>query len=328
MEPKHEFFHAPGDDEYWSESHYLDVVDDDVGVHARLGFYPNRGEANVFAFVVEDGTVYRIRDDEVDLRDVHGLCVDTSDLYFELLPDRVGRDWRVAFGGTAERCETPREAVDGTDETVELDVELVTRGRHEPFRYSEGAVWPGGTEEDRYEVATEVEGTVTVDGARTVPVEGPGERDHSWGRRDWTEGEWLWISGAFEDGSAYNHLSAWPPGFGPDEAPPVITNGFWFDGDAVHAISDAEVSATPPFGSETARGWLDDGTAPDVEVTLTWPEGSADVSVDPLTTTPVDWTDEEAGRRAVLNRAPARQVRDGAVDGRGFLENMSQLEAD
>lgn len=328
MEPKHEFFHAPGDDEYWSESHYLDVVDDDVGVHARLGFYPNREEANVFAFVVEDGTVYRLRDDEVDLRDVHGLCVDTSDLYFELRPDRVGRDWRVAFGGTAERCETPREAVDGTDETVELDVELVTRGRHEPFRYSEGAVWPGGTEADRYEVATEVEGTVTVGGDRTVPVEGPGERDHSWGRRDWTEGEWLWISGAFEDGSAYNHLSAWPPGFGPDEAPPVITNGFWFDGDVVHAISDAEVAATPPFGSETARGWLDDGTAPDVEVTLAWPEGSADVSVDPLTTTPIDWTDEEAGRRAVLNRAPARQVRDGAVDGRGFLENMSQLESD
>lgn len=328
MEPKHEFFHAPGDDEYWSESHYLDVVDDGVQIHARIGFYPNREEANVFAFVVEDGTVYRLRDDEVDLRDVHGLCVDTSDLYFEMLPDRVGRDWRVAFGGTAERCETPREAVDGTDETVELDAELVTRGRHEPFRYSEGAVWPGGTEEDRYEVATEVEGTVTIGGDRTLSVEGPGERDHSWGRRDWTEGEWLWISGAFEDGSAYNHLSAWPAGFGPDEAPPVITNGFWFDGDAVHAVSDAEVSATPSFGSETARRWLDDGTAPDVEVSLTWAEGSADVSVDPLTTTPVDWTDEETGRRAVLNRAPARQVRDGAVDGRGFLENMSQLESD
>jgi hypothetical protein len=327
MDPRHEFFHAPGDDEFWSESYYLDVIDGDVAVHARIGFYPNREAANVFAFVVDDGTIYRLRDDEVDLRDVYGLCVDTPDFYFELLPERVGRDWRLAFGGTADRCETPREAVDGTGETIELDGELVTRARHEPFRYSDGAVWHGGTEEDRYEVATEVEGSVTVDD-RTIQFEGTGERDHSWGPREWTDGEWLWISGAFDDGSAYNHLSAWAPGHGPSEAPPVITNGFWFDGDAVHAIEDADVSASPPFGAETARGWLEDGAAPEVDLTLSWAEGSADVTAALQATTPVDWRDEDAGQWAMLNRGPARQKRDGSVDGRGFVENMTQLELD
>lgn len=332
MDPKHEFFHAPGDGEFWSESHYLDVIGDGVAAHARIGFYPNRDAANVFAYLLDgtgpDATVYRLREDEVDLRHVHGLTVDAPDLSFEMVPEQVGRDWQVSFGGTAARCEGAGEVVSGAGEPVEIDVELTTRARHEPFRYSDGADWPGGEDEDRYEVATRVEGTATVgtgDDARTLALEGPGERDHSWGRRDWTDGEWLWISGAFEDGSAYNHLSAWPAGYGPSEMDPVITNGFWFDGDSVHAIADADVAADPAFGAETGENWMAEGAAPVIDLTLAWDGGSADLAVEPGATTPVDWADEETGHRAVLNRSPSGQTKDGDVAGRGWLENMTQL---
>lgn len=340
MELRHEFFHVPGDGEFWSESHYLDVVGDDVAAHARIGFYPNRDAANVFAYLLDgtgpDATVYRLRDDAVDLRHVHGLTVNAPDLRFEMAPEQVGRDWRVSFGGTAARCEGAAEVVGGEGDPVEIDVELTTRARHEPFLYSAGADWPGGEGEDRYEVATRVEGEARIGGgdgaasdgggdARTLALEGPGERDHSWGRRDWTDGEWLWISGAFEDGTAYNHLSAWPAGHGPSEMDPVITNGFWYDGDAVHAITDADVAADPAFGAETGRAWMEEGAAPAIDLTLAWDGGSTDLAVSPGATTPVDWADEETGHRAVLNRSPARQTRDGDVAGRGFLENMTQL---
>jgi len=83
METRHEFFHAPGDGEFWSESHYLDVVGDGVAAHARIGFYPNQDAANVFAYLLEgtgpDATVYRLREDEGDPRHVHGLNVDAPD---------------------------------------------------------------------------------------------------------------------------------------------------------------------------------------------------------------------------------------------------------
>jgi hypothetical protein len=336
MDARHEFFHAPGGGEFWSESHYLDVVGDDVAAHARIGFYPNRDAANVFAYLLEgtgpDATVYRLRDDAVDLDHVHGLTVDAPDLSFEMVPLEVGRDWRVSFAGTAARCEGAGEVVAGEGDPVEVEVELVTRARHEPFRYSGGADWPGGEDEDRYEVATDVEGEARIgtdgDDPRTVALEGPGERDHSWGRRDWTDGEWLWISGSFDDGAAYNHLSAWGAGYGPSEMDPVITNGFWFDGDEVHAITDADLSADPAFGAETGEAWMDDGAAPAIDLTLHWDGGSADLAVDPGATTPVDWTDEETGHRAVLNRSPFEQTKDGSVAGRGWLENMTQLGTD
>lgn len=335
MEARHEFFHAPGDGEFWSESHYLDVVGDDVAAHARIGFYPNRDTANVFAYLLDgldaDATVYRLRDDAVALDHVHGLTVDAPDLRFEMVPERVGRDWRVAFGGRAARCTGAEAVVASAGEPVEVDVELTTRARHEPFRYSRGTDWPGGETEDRYEVATRVEGAARIgvgdgDPDRTFELNGPGERDHSWGRRDWTDGEWLWISGAFDDGTAYNHLSAWPAGHGPSEMDPVITNGFWFDGDETHAITDATVGADPVFGAPTGSEWMETGAAPDIDLTLSWAGGSADLTVSPGATTPVDWADEGTGHRAVLNRSPSVQTRDGGVAGRGWLENMTQLE--
>ncbi|MFB6206971.1 MAG: hypothetical protein ABEJ05_10655 [Haloglomus sp.] len=336
MDARHEFFHAPGDDEFWSESHYLDVIADDVAAHARIGFYPNRDAANVFAYLLDGtgtgATVYRLHDDAVDLDYVHGLTVDAPELQFEMLPEQVGRDWRVSVGGIAACCESPSEVVAGEGHPVEIEVDFVSRARHEPFLYSGGADWPGGKDEDRYEVAARVEGEATVheggDEARTLAFEGPGERDHSWGRRDWTDGEWLWISGSFDDGTAYNHLSAWSAGHGPSETAPVITNGFWFDGETVHAVTDADLAADPAFGTDTARAWMAEGTAPTLDLTLHWDGGSADLTVEPGATTPVDWTDEESGHRAVLNRSPSEQTRDGEIAGRGWLENMTQLPED
>lgn len=319
MEPRHEFFHVPSEAEYWNESHYLDFLAPDLQGHARIGFYPNREEANLFCFLLDGDAVHSVVEPSIDLDRVHGLSVRADDWRFAMTPETVGRTWSVRFEGEMVRSETAAGAAEGAGSPVDVDLSLTTRGRHDPFLYSRGRddVW--GPDEDRYEQATRVDGSATIDGRRHE-FEAPGERDHSWGVRDWTDGEWLWISGSFDDGTAYNHLSAWPPG-----ADPVVVNGFWFDGEAVHPLTDAALEASPAFGPGTASEWLETGRGPTVDLDLAWADGEASLTAEPFGTTPVDWVEETAGVRSIMNRSPTRQTRDDGPDGHGWLENMTQV---
>lgn len=321
MDPRDEFFHVPNDDPFWSESHYFDFVGDDLQGHVRLGFYPNQDRANVFAYLVDGETVYALRDDGIPPEDTHGLAVDTETVEFVARPRSVGTEWRVELDGRFNRCTGAAEALALDGPAVYVSLSMTTTYRHEPFLYSDGRDFPVGEDEDRYEVATTVEGRATVAG-EDRSFEAVGERDHSWGTRRWTDAEWLWISGAFEDGTAYNHLTFWLPEF-PEQR---YVNGFWYDGETVSPFTDASVEAEPGFGADTAHAWMREGDAPRIQVDLSWDGGTTTIDVEPFATTPVDWVDDEAGRRPVLNRSPARQTRDGSLSGEGFLENMTQLD--
>jgi len=325
MREADEFFHSPGGEAYWSESHYFDAVDTDAGValHGRVGFYPNRDLANVFFFLVTDGTVYWVREEAVDPADTHGLTVEGPGWSLGMVPVDPPAEWRVTVEGTvtATPAGDPGAVLAGEGGSAGIDLTCTLASRHDPFYYSDGETFPEEPNNDRYEVATRVEGEVRVDGA-TVPFSGVGERDHSWGRRKWAgDAEWLWISGAFEDGTAYNHLSFWLAGH-PDER---MVNGFWYDGATTHPITGATVTAMPAFGTDTARAWMTGETTPGVELELTWDDGGTRLEVEPFVTTPVDWVDDDRDQRAVLNRAGARQTRAGDVPGAGFLENITQL---
>jgi len=52
----------------------------------------------------------------------------------------------------------------------------------------------------RYEIPCRVTGTVTIDGEE-LRLDGPGQRDHSWGVRDWWSFGWCWSAGHLEDGT-------------------------------------------------------------------------------------------------------------------------------
>jgi hypothetical protein len=328
METADEFFHRPTDEPYWSESHYFDAVDREAGVavHGRLGFYPNRDAANAFFYLVDGDRVYWLREEAVSPADTHGLAFDGEAWTVEMLPVEPPGEWRVTVDGTVARtpADDPGAVLAGEGEAADLTVELGIESRHDPFYYSDGETFPQEGTADRYEVATAVEGEATVEG-RGLDFAGPGERDHSWGRRKWAgDAEWLWISGGFADGTAYNHLTFWPAG----ESGMRMVNGFWFDGDRVHPLTDATVEERPAFGPETTRAWMRGETTPELTLDLAWAEGSATVEVEPFVTTPLDWTDADRGQRAVLNRAAADQRRDGAIEGAGFLENIGQLPHD
>ena len=50
-------------------------------------------------------------------------------------------------------------------------------------------------------------GTVRL-GEQTLAISGWGERDHSWGERDWWQVSWLWSSGRLGDGTAFHGMQA------------------------------------------------------------------------------------------------------------------------
>jgi hypothetical protein len=48
-----------------------------------------------------------------------------------------------------------------------------------------------------------VHGEILI-GEERIEFEGPGERDHSWGVRDWWAIPWCWTAGRLTDGSAFH----------------------------------------------------------------------------------------------------------------------------
>src|SRR5690606_6972665 len=59
----------------------------------------------------------------------------------------------------------------------------------------------------RYEIPCTVSGTVTA-GGETFTIDAHGERDHSWGERDWWKVSWLWSSGRLDDGTFVHGMQA------------------------------------------------------------------------------------------------------------------------
>lgn len=321
MPGRDEFFHEPTNETYWSESHYLDFVADEVQGHARIGFYPNQESVNVWAYLLDGDDIYWVDEENISPSKVHGLLVREDQWTYGMLPEKVGEQWRVIWNGTATKSTSPADVLAGSGEAVDIDIEFTTTARHEPFYYSECDQWE--SEGDRYEVASYVKGTADLNG-RTVMFEGPGERDHSWDPRKWAgDTEWLWISGAFEDGTAYNHVTGWAR----DHRDETGIYGFWYDGDRATPLTDAAVRATPEFGHETARTWAK-GDAPEIELDLAWSGGSTTVVVEPFATTPLDYLDEERAQRALFNRSAARQEKRDGVTGVGWLENPTQIDLD
>jgi hypothetical protein len=55
----------------------------------------------------------------------------------------------------------------------------------------------------RYEVPCRVAGRIRI-GDERLELRGLGQRDHSWGPRDWWSAEWMWSSGHLDDGTAFH----------------------------------------------------------------------------------------------------------------------------
>ncbi|HEV3452601.1 MAG TPA: hypothetical protein VG869_15560 [Acidimicrobiia bacterium] len=191
--------HQAGAEPLWGESWYHDfaAVDGSYGGYLRLGLYPNLGVLWYWLHLVRRGEpLVLIRD--------HAVPCLAPGAPLEVTGDRFRASWRcteplqawrITTEGTGVAVRDPAAAFHGEEgPDVDVRVDLEWRGAAPTFPY---------TETTRYEQAAWVAGEVVV-GDQRLEVRCPGERDHSWGVRDWWAFPWLWTAGRLEDGTWFH----------------------------------------------------------------------------------------------------------------------------
>jgi hypothetical protein len=189
--------HPPDGDPLWNESWYFDftAADGRLGGYVRLGLYPNLGVAWYWACLVgEDRPLVTVIEHEAPIPKT-GLEVRADGLWCDHVCETPFEHWTLGLEAFAVALDDPTEVYRsgaGDRTALGIDLEWEVDGGVYPY--------PGVT---RYEVPCRVHGQVLV-GSETIELDGHGQRDHSWGRRDWWSFPWCWTAGRLDDGTVFH----------------------------------------------------------------------------------------------------------------------------
>lgn len=198
-----EGLHMPGSERLWNESYYFDfaAADGSVGGYVRLGLYPNWDRAWYWACLVRPGQpTILVADNACALPAPGSTTLQTSSLRATQEITEPLHTARVSLDATAAVLAVP-DAAYGSLAGAEpisfaADLDWTTVGGVYPYR-----------DLPRYEIPCQVTGVVRLGGEELI-ISGWGERDHSWGERDWWQISWLWSSGRLGDGTAFHGMQA------------------------------------------------------------------------------------------------------------------------
>ena len=286
--------HPKGPERLWSESWYADFVDGDgaLGGYVRLGLYPNRGVSWWTVLVVGTGRrAVSISRHDLAVPPEPGLAVAGAGA-------RIGLDLAeplerfgvhsTGSGEVSQDAASPWSLERGAEVAVAVDLEWATAGT--PYRYEAAT---------RYEVPCEVTGEITL-GDEVLTISGQGQRDHSWGVRDWWAFSWCWAAWRFDDGTRV-HLADIRIGDG-------IAFGYvQRPGEKVVTVERLEV--------ETERG--PDGFPKGSRIRIE--PGGLEVAVEPVAFGSMPLSDD-GERTRVMPRAMARFVEPRGRVGLGWVE--------
>ncbi len=258
--PTDEGSHAPGAETTWNESWYFDAVAEDgsLGVYVRIGRVPNQDLALYTAAIVAPGQpAILVFDDHAPLPAADDPAQAITREQFHAA--QHCREPLKRFGVTLEATgasyddhSAPLRGESGTPVSVALDLTWETDGA--PYQ------WRVAT---RYEIPCRVTGTVRI-GDEQIALSGPGQRDHSWGPRDWWANDWMWNGLHLDDGT-HIHVVTIPEleGFG-----------------VGYVQRDGEVAEVS--GAASAETVADDGLIETATVTITQPEPELRLRIEPL----------------------------------------------
>lgn len=292
-----EGLHEPGDGRWWSESHYLDwfTADGSLGGYVRIGVIPAIGRAWYWACVVGPGRpLVTVIDHDVPLPPAGSLEVRADGLWADVVVEEPVVHVAANLEAFALRVDDPWEVSDASrGDRVPFGLELDWVTDRATFR------WP--EVQDRYEIPCRVEGRVVV-GDEELEIAGWGQRDHSWGERDWWTRSWCWSAGRLDDGARWHTTGAVLPGSDWGVA-------YWLPGGG-----DAQLVE---YDEVVHRSRAGRQGVPELQ-TLTF--GAVEVTLEPVAIAPVLIDDPFEGRHSRFPRALCRATASDGRSGWGWVE--------
>lgn len=198
--------HAPTDEPLWSESWYADFVDAAQGLGGwfRIGLIANQQTAWVHALLCgPDMPTVAVGDSEVPLpADPWVLSTDAFEVGHSAgVPLQA---YSVEVRARGEAYPDPSALLRGEPGTpVDMTMNLVWATDGTPYKYRLTT---------RYEIPCTVSGTVTVNDTTYRVDSVSGQRDHSWGVRDWWSMDWIWSALHLDDGTHLHGVNIRIPG--------------------------------------------------------------------------------------------------------------------
>ncbi|KAL4871102.1 hypothetical protein BDV12DRAFT_206946 [Aspergillus spectabilis] len=195
VDPNNETSHPASDHPLHNESLYFDVADvsQDIGLWVRLGVTPNQPGSWYNALICGPGRPTIAVSDFKSPTPGPDFTINSEKIKATHTPEIPLQKYRVTLVGKGESFDDPADLLrgkSGTPVTVHLDLTWHTAGT--PYQ------WRIAT---RYEIPCTVSGTLLVGDSVTRFTDAPGQRDHSWGVRDWWAFDWVWTAFHLEDGT-------------------------------------------------------------------------------------------------------------------------------
>jgi len=208
--------HTPNSHPEWNESFYFCFSDRENKINAmtRLGLKPNKDEAMTFFLVfLPDGSVAGYRDTE-------GINGEWGEHEWRakgmrFMPQKDG-SWRYSYTGPMIQVEKPSNFPMATQDKSLIKAVLSTRMDihfnpiHKEYEYSEhmtpeSLLIGKKAGDEHWEQIGLIEGTLSL-GETTYKIHNQiGQRDHTYGVRDWTGvGDWLYYVVWFNEQLAAN----------------------------------------------------------------------------------------------------------------------------
>jgi Ecdysteroid kinase-like family len=232
--PADERAHEPSAEQLWNESWYFDAIDESglLGAYVRIGSYPNLGLSWYTAYVCGvDRPAVAVVDFHAPLPTDDGrLALDAAHLRAEHLCQIPLERFAVtldATGAAHADASAPLRGEPGEPVAVELDLVWETAGTPYGYRLA-----------TRYEIPCQVTGTLRV-GEESLELRGGGQRDHSWGLRDWWAMDWVWSAGELDDGTRLHAVQLRLP-----ELPPIGIGYVQSEGSGVSELERVDAAET------------------------------------------------------------------------------------
>jgi hypothetical protein len=228
--------HAPGPEPLWGESWYFDFFAPDgaFGGWVRVGLYPNLGVTWYHAYLVGSGRpTIAVAEYEAALPKPGRLELRANGLWAEHVCETALDHWTVGNEAFGLAVEDPADLYSPipTGEPVPIGFDLEWETAGEPYHY---------VHTTRYEIPCSVHGEIAV-GDERLALDGFGQRDHSWGVRDWWQFDWCWTAGRLEEGTRFH---------GSDIRISDVDVGFGYEQHDTRRIATNAVAATETLGSD------------------------------------------------------------------------------